>query len=220
MNCHNSRTDPGHPPIRIDRLRIYFVLACICISAMGCGCSMHRASLEERRQFAIDRVEHAYIHARSPVFREWGTNLLSALSSTSKATLRSPQIASATMGRDEDGEYRLYVFWLEGAPSVDSAEIGWGETNSVSLAVPSYYIADNKQASKVSLIMVASWIWSDPNGITKSFEQIHDVSSIRIRLLREKIPSTGWTGVSFYRLDHWMGTKKIVKVNAGSASGS
>jgi hypothetical protein len=204
----------------INRLRIQIVLALGCVLAMACGCSTHRASVEGRRQFAVDRVEHAYIHARSPIFREWGTNLLSALSSANKATLEEPRLASATMGRDDGGEYRLYVFWLEGAPSMDSAEIGWGKTNSINLAVSAYHIADNKRASKVTLIMVASWIWSNTNGVTESFDQIQDVSSIKVRLLRKKIPSTGWSRVSFYRLDHWMGSKKITKVDGGSASGS
>ena len=196
-------------------MRNQFLLICIYISVLACGCSTHQASIEKRRQFAIYRVQHVDINSRSPVFREWGTNILSELSSATNVTLKKPQFASAAMGRDGDGEYRLYVFWLESKPSVDGVEVCWSPTNSLNIGVTPYYVKENKESSKVTIVMVASWVWPDTNSVANTLDQIGDVSKIEIRLLKKGEPVTGSYPVSFYRLDHWMGSKQITKITTG-----
>jgi hypothetical protein len=34
------------------------------------------------------------------------------------------------MGRDGDGEYRIYVYWLEDKPTINGVELYLGKTNS------------------------------------------------------------------------------------------
>src|SRR5580698_81235 len=108
-------------------MKISFAVVCIYISVVTYGCSTSQPTIEARRQFAVNRIYHVYINARSPIFRQVGTNTLAVLSSATEATLKKPQFASAAMGRDENGEYRLYVFWLEGKPSVDGVEVSWAK---------------------------------------------------------------------------------------------
>jgi len=122
------------------------------------------------------------------------------------------------MGRDRDSEYRLYVYWLEDAPSVDGVELSLAKTNSTTiLAVSTSDTERNIKDSEVSVVFVASWIWPSTNSIWNKLEKISDVSDIKIRLLKEGSPITGWSPVSFYRLDHWMGSKDVVEVKSGAA---
>jgi hypothetical protein len=180
-----------------------------------CGCQSHQARIEARRSFAIDR-QHQDFNSRSLIFRECATNILSALLSTNALTLKTPQFASATMGRDEDGEYRLWVCWLEDRPSVDGIEMCFAETNTT--AIIPVQISDreeNLKSSEVTVVMVARWIWHRTDGIWDKLETIRDVANIKIRLFKGNTPVTEWHPVSFYRLDHWMGSKSVLKVTNG-----
>lgn len=186
-----------------------------------CGCSGHEAAVEAKRQYAVDRVQQAYLNARSPVFRRWGTNILAALSSASAVTLKTPRCAAASMGRDQDGECRLYVFWLEETPSADGVELRLDKTTStIIIAESASDTEENVKASKVSVVKVASWIWSSTNNISNRIEKISDVSNLKVRLLRAGVAITDWCPVSFYRLDHWMASKEVTEVTTGDAVGT
>jgi hypothetical protein len=205
QNCHFSRTDP-----------FTFTLAVIIL----CGCSGHETAVEAKRHYAINHVQQAYLNARSPIFRRWGTNILTALSSANVVTLKTPRCASAAMGRDQDGECRLYVFWLEETPSADGVELRLDKTTATTtIAVSPSDTEENVKASKVSVVNVASWIWFNTNSISSKLEKISDVSNLKVRLLRAGAAITDWCPVSFYRLDHWMGTKEVTEVTTGDSAG-
>jgi hypothetical protein len=176
---------------------------------------MNNTSFEAKRQFSIDRARQDF-RSRGVIFRQFGTNIFSALLSVDATSLKTPQFASATMGRDQDGEYRLYLFWLENAPSVDGIEIRLDKINSSVIVVESAYDkAENLKASKGSLIMAASWVWSYTNSVWDKLDMINDVSDLKVRLLTKGNPVTQWYPISFYRLDHWMGSKEVMEVRAG-----
>ncbi len=202
------------------RIQSIYISIGLALVALLCGCSTYKNSIEAKRQFAINRQQHVFIHSKSPIFRQWGTNILSMLSSADTDTLKHPHFASATIGRDRDNEYRLYVFWLENKPSIDGVELRLSKTNSVMLDVPASDAKENEKTSKVSVVMVASWIWSGTNNIADKLDKVNDVSDIKVRLLKNGSPKTDWCAVSFYRLDHWMGSKEITEVTTGPSVGS
>jgi hypothetical protein len=194
-------------------------LSCTLAFVVLCGCSTHKAAVETRRQFAIDRA-HQDFRSRSPIFRQFGTNNLSALSSANATTLKTPRLASATIGKDQDGEYRLYVFWLEDKPSVDGLELYLAKTNLTAIIpISSADREENVKSSKVTVVMVARGIWHNTDGIWNKLEKISDVSDLKVRLLKAGVPATEWCPVSFYELDHWMGSKKVTEVTSGSSAG-
>jgi hypothetical protein len=197
------------------------ILSCAIMVVVLCGCSMHKDDIEARRQFAIDREKQVDINARSPILRKWGTNTLSVLLSTNTLTLKTPQFASATMGRDQNGEYRLWVFWLEDKPSVDGIELRLAKTNStVIIPISISDREENIKSSKVTIVMVARWIWHNTDGVWSKLEKISDVSDIKVRLLKAGNPVTKWCPVSFYRLDHWMGSKEVTEVTSSPTIGT
>lgn len=180
-----------------------------------CACSKHNAAVETRRQHAIERA-HQDLNSRSLIFRQCGTNILSTLLSANAVKLKTPAFASAAMGRDQDGEYRFYVFWLEDTPTVDGVELRLEKTNStVIIAMPASEKEENVKASKVSVVNVANWRWSTTNNIWKKLEEISDVSDLKVRLLKTGTGVTEWHPVSFYRLDHWMGSKEVTEMTKG-----
>jgi hypothetical protein len=182
---------------------------------------MHDAAVEAKVQFATKHVQLAYLNGRSPIFSRWGTNILMVLASVSPDALKEPQFASATMGRDQNGEYRLFLFWLEDKPSVDGLELCLSKTNATAtVPMAADDISENRKSSEVSVVMRASWIWSSSNSICAKLEDIKDVSSIKLRLLRSGSPVSGWCPVSFYRLDHWMGSKVVTEVTTGDTKGN
>ena len=192
----------------------------ICTLAICCllGCSSHEARLEMKRQFAIDRARQDF-NSRSVVFRRIATNDFVALSSANVVTLKTPQVASAAMGKDEEGEYRLWVFWLENKPSIDNIELSWSKTNSsVIIPVAESDSKENVKTSDVSVVMVGRWVWSNTNNIWSKLEKIDDVSEIKIRLLKGSETKTAWHPVSFYRLDHWMGSKQVMEMTNGNTA--
>lgn len=200
------------------RTRAIAGLSCALVVIVLCGCQSHNAAVEARLQHNIDRC-HQDFRARFPIWRRCATNILSVLSSANAVTLKTPQFASAAIGRDQDGEYRLYVYWLEDAPSVDGVELSLAKTNSTAiLAVSASDTERNIKDSKVSVVFVASWIWPSTNSICKKLDQINDVSSIKVRLLKAGTPVTDWCPVSFYRLDHWMASKEVTEVTTGPSA--
>jgi hypothetical protein len=183
-----------------------------------CGCSAHKAAVEAKRQHGIERAYQDF-NSKSPIFRRTATNNLSMLSSANADTLKTPRCSSAAMGRDQDGEYRLYMFWLDEKPTVDGLELRLDKTNAtVTIAVSHSDTEDNIKASEVSVVMVASWIWSSTNNIANKLDKISDVSNIKVRLLREGAAVTDWCPVSFYQLDHWMGSKQVTEMTNSSRS--
>lgn len=194
-------------------------ICCALAFVVLCGCARHKADVETRRQFAIEREQHVYVNSRSPMFRRWGTNILSALSSANVATLNTPCFASATMGKDQDGEYRIWVFWLEDKPSADGFELRMAKTNStVIIPISTSDREENIKSSKVTVVMVARGIWHNTDGIWNKLETISDVSNLKIRLLKAGAPVTEWCPVSFYRLDHWMGSKEVTEMTTGNTA--
>lgn len=202
------------------RIQSISVLSCTLAFMVLCGCSMHKSAVEAKRQYAIEHMRQTYLKSSGPIFRRFGTDIFSALSSANAVTLKTPRCASAAMGRDQDSEYRLYVFWLEDRPTVDGIELRLDKTNPTAIiGVSTSDTEENLKANKVSVVMVASWIWSSTNSICKKLEKISDVSDIKVRLLRAGTPITEWCPVSFYRLDHWMGSKEVTEVTTGPSAG-
>jgi hypothetical protein len=196
--------------------KLLFCLIHISAAIALCGCVSHDANIKKRSQFAVNREEEVYVHSRSLVFRQWGTNILSAISSAN-GKFESPTIASATMGKDEDGEYRLFVFWLEDKPSIDGIELYLSKANQHEFVpIDSSDIKENKKTSEVTIVMVASWVWTNTNSIWSNFEKNDDVSELKIRLLKKNKIKTDWHPVSFYRLDHWMGSKQVIEMTNGN----
>lgn len=64
-------------------------------------------------------------------------------------------------------------------------------------------------------IFVASWMWTSTNDMWDALEKISDVSAIKVRLFKSVRPVTGWCPVCFFRLDHWMGSQKVVQITSG-----
>jgi hypothetical protein len=200
------------------RVQTVCIISCAATIVLLCGCSSRSGSIAHKRQFATNRIQHEYINARSPIYREWGTNILSALATTNNVALETPQFASAAMGRDQDGEYKFFVFWLEDRPTVDCIELQLDKAGSTAnIPISESDIEENLKASKVSVVMVASWTWPAPNSsaIWSKFEKIGNVSDLKIRLLSAGTPVTGWNPVSFYQLDRWMGTTEAIKKLTG-----
>jgi hypothetical protein len=203
----------------ILKSKTIFILSSIAAVMVLCGSSKHDATIEARLQHNIDRC-HQDLRARFPIWRGCATNILSALSSANAVTLNTPRVASAAMGRDQDSEFRLYLYWLENTPSVDGAELRLNKTNSTVIITISVSDAErNMKDSEISVVFAASWIWSNTNSIRKKLENIDDVSNLKVRLLRSGKPETDWCPVAFYRLDHWMGSKEVAEEKKGRADG-
>jgi hypothetical protein len=199
-------------------MRVYSLFTfCLSVIIFGlCGCTSHDSDVEARRNFSVKHVQQAFVNARSPMFCRWGTNILSVLSSVNALAIKGPLFASATMGRAQDGEYRIWVFWLEDRPSVDGFELLLAKTNStVIIPISTSDREENMKSSKVAVVMVARDIWHNTDDIWNKLESIKDVSVIKVRLLREGAPVSEWCPVSFYRVDHWMGSKEVMEVTAG-----
>lgn len=199
----------------------FVILGELAAAVMMCGCRSQTIPVESKCNADIKFVRQAYVNGRSPVFKQLGTGILSAFSSGGSATLRQPRFASAAMGVDQDGEYRLYIFWLEEKPSIDDVELRWAKTNaSIIIPISSYDKGEDVRSTKVSVLMSASWIWSKTNSISHRFDTISDVRKLKIRLLAKRKTVTVWNPVSFYRLDRWMGSKNIQEINSGPAIAS
>lgn len=199
------------------RTKTIYVLSWVVTVMMLCGPQSHGADVEARLQHNIDRC-HQDFRSRSLIWRQFATNILSTVLSANEVTLKTPQFASAAMGRDDDGEYRLHIYWIEDMPSIDSVELLLAKTNATAiLTVLTSDAERNVKDSKVSVVYMAHWIWSSTNGIWNQLEKIDDVSNLKVRLLKGGHPVTEWCPVSFYRLDHWMGSKEVIEVKTGKS---
>lgn len=194
------------------------ILYCAAVFIALCGCQSHNKAIEARLQHDIDRC-HQDFRSRGLILRQFATNILSAVTSANVFTLKTPQFVSAAIGRDDDGEYRLHVYWLEDVPSVDSVELALSKTNSTGIIALSASDKErNLTDSKVSVVFMAYWIWSSTNGIWNQLEKVDDVTNFKVRLLKADKPVTDWYPVPFYRLDHWMGSKKVVEISTGPST--
>ena len=198
------------------RFKLQTALNCVIVILMLCGCQSQGDTVTARIQHNVDRCNQDF-RSKSPIWRQFATNILSAVTSANELTLKAPRFASAAIGRDDDGEYRLHVYWLEDVPSVDGVELLLSKTNSTgSIAVSSSNTERNLKDSKVSVVFTADWIWSSTNAIWNQLEKINDVSNLKIRLLKTNNPVTEWCPLSFYRLDHWMGSKQVIQITNGN----
>ena len=103
---------------------------------------------------------------------------------------------------------------------MDAVELSLDKTApTMTIAVSPSDADENAKASNVSVVNVASWVWSSTNNIANKIKEISDVSNLKVRLLRRGAVVTDWRPVTFYRLDRWMGSKEIAEVTAGPAAG-
>ena len=119
----------------------------------------------------------------------------------------------AAMGRDLNGEYRLFVYWLENSVTVTGVELYLGKTNST-LVIPisAHEREQNMKARHLSVVRAVSWKWEVSEGVWHNLDQITHVSDIRIRLLRSNKAISDWHPPVFYKLDRWMGSKQITEI--------
>ncbi len=199
------------------RNQTFFVLSCTIAVIALCGCPLQNAALKARVDHNIDRC-HQDFRAKFPIWRQCATNILLALSSANATTFEKPQFASAALGRDKSGEYRLYAYWIEDTPTVDSVELCLEKTNTLGIIPVSASDTErNLKDREVSVVFVASWIWLSKDSMWSKLESIDDVSKLQLRFLRASKPETEWHPVAFYRLDHWMGSKEVEEVTAGAS---
>jgi hypothetical protein len=199
-------------------MQIQLIGILIFLSLVFCGCSNRNGAIEARRQYAIQREKQVYVNSQSPMIRQWGNDILAAVTSANRSSLQSPKVASATLRLDSNGQCELNVFWLEDTPSIDKAELHLESGSApIFIDISEQNQRQNIKDSKVTVVMVAFWMWTADEKISNDIAKIGNVSELKMRLMRNGVPVTDWWPVSFYWLDRGIEGMNVIKVTSGKA---
>ena len=190
----------------LNAIRVVFIVA------IACGCSMWKDNFAAKRKHDLERAQQD-CNSKSPIFRRFGTNLYPILVSAREDQLNKPQFVMAAMVKNLNGEYWIFVYWLENSVTVDSVELDLGKTQkTLVIPISPNDLLRNMKARNLSITRAVSWKWEVSNSVWNKFEQLTNVSDIRIRLSRKRTGITAWHPVVYYKIDRWMGSKQITEI--------
>lgn len=180
------------------------VICALSVSVIS-GCSAGDQSLEARRAFAVRFNTDKLASGTNVVQSKWSTDILSALKSTTSASLSSPRLASAVLVGRNNETYGLFVFWIENRPSVDGIEFRFSsQLPSEILPIPEAILKQNQAAAKDTIVFGGEFDWKETSEMSKRLESLNSTKGLSIRLIRGNTPVTGWFAVDFYKVDKWV----------------
>lgn len=190
--------------------RTYYFTSCFILVvtllglALVCSCSEGDQSLEGKRQYAIQVIEQYHSASKNPFMAKSAHDVLSALRSSSVASLKRPPVACAEIVQDEKRACRLHLYWIEDSPSIDSVELKHGDNHSIIFQIPDTDVKANRNESQHTVVFTTGYNWDGITGFAEEMSHLDGATDLSVRLLLAGKPVTGWAPVDFYKVDRWL----------------
>ena len=188
-------------------------------NAIRIAFSMKGQSVEARRQYTIQEIQQQNLPNKNAIQSKFHQDILTVLLSATAQSLKQATIASAFLVEDTKRmEWRLNVFWFSEQPLADAIEFDCGDqADPIILPMTAASLKWMAQQAKICVRFTGGGRWEYGSAVYARLRKPIPASDVRIRLLQEKRPITGWGPVDVYRADG-AGLPKEKKGNAGRVS--
>jgi hypothetical protein len=155
-------------------------------------------SLERRLKSSIE-FEQGGRPQGTWVMQKMSAQVLAALKSATKESLKTAAICSAIIGEEGD-KYRLFIFWIADHTTADGVRINFGET-TLTNAIPDYRIKDLRVEAKGSVVFSVVLNWDKGSALWPRLDKVREGAQLSVQLLRENKPISNVFRVEFVNVN-------------------
>ena len=167
---------------------------------LASGCLASEKSFEAKREFAIKFNRERLASTKNEVQRKWITDILSSLTETNYNSISRPIIASAILAKGKNGNYGLFVFWIEDYPSVDAVEFRFSSrVPPETIPIPEVILKQNLAAGKDTVVFGSEFQWKATSELWNILDSMTSAKDLEIRLMQAKAPVSRWFPVTVYK---------------------